>query len=1061
MGPIVKYRMPRRGFVGFMAWPLVSLVLAASAQTPGGALTGVVTDPTGALVAHARITITHQSTGQQRQSETAAEGRYVAPALPAGTYTVQVEAAGFQTLTRIAIVETGSTTTLDLSLPVAAAGEVLEVRAGTPQIRRDAYDVSHVVTRDQIEGLPLNGRSVLELAKLEPGAQSPTYASNNRTFVPLLGSPIGQNGRATRITVDGGSIMMIGNGGSALGLSQEVVQEFQVSSANLDLSTGTTTSGAVNIVTRSGGNQLHGDAFVYLRDHILSAYPGLRRSAFTPDPFFQRRQGGFVLGGPLRKDRAFYFASFERTEQRGVLFTEILTPEFASWRTQATSPRYVDQVTGRVDTRLGRAHTFFLHFSHEGVSTFSTTTLNVSARAHPSAWTRQPAWADQSLLGLTSLLRPGLVNDLRFSYFFISSRESPARPVDCGNCPAAGAPTINVNPDLFLGNSTTAAVLGRRFHLHDVLSWSRGKHRVRFGGDYEVSRGGRTDTGNEPVSMTLYSPEQVRAYNQLPTTPVNLRIPLPPSFTRLEDILQLPVQSILIGIGDPVVPQKDHGHTRVQPLVHLFFQDAWQVHPRLTVNFGLGWTFDAPLNYDLARPAYLAPLFGAGQLGRRAHDWNNLGPAAGFAYSPGDDGKTVIRGGFGIYYDFNTSFGSTDAERVSLSPRGTSRGTYRNSGIRNPVSLPGLPAGTALTLLSRTPTLFTGAVLMQYLAAIRAGLEQQRSTPSSQQPEATNIEADKQGSLLALEFPNPTGTHFSLGVQREIARDLVVSADFVVRRFTHLPTRIDRNRFFSAGGPVLRVCLAVERDDPGARCSTGPIDVFTPIGRAEYRGLLVRAEKRLSERLQFLASYAYSRNSGHMFSNGFDNDHPLANSGPLDRDVPHLLIFSVSSQLPLGLRLGALASYASAPPFSAFLGGLDLNGDGTTGDLLPGTRANAFQRGMSKTDLRRLVEVFNRSYAGRTDALGRPIPTVTLPATFAFGDSLFTLDLRLSRSFAAGKRLRILLIGEAFNLFNTANLSGYSGDLLSAGFGQPTGRVTQAFGSGGPRSFQLATRLSF
>ncbi len=205
---------------------------------------------------------------------------------------------------------------------------------------------------------------------------------------------------------------------------------------------------------------------------------------------------------------------------------------------------------------------------------------------------------------------------------------------------------------------------------------------------------------------------------------------------------------------------------------------------------------------------------------------------------------------------------------------------------------------------------------------------------------------------------------------------------------------------------------------------------------------------------------------GHSFGNAFNNDNWLENYGPLDRDVRHILNLSGVVRLPLQFQLGFVVTYDSKPPFSAFLGslagGLDLNGDGTRGDLLPGAKVNEFNRGLGKEDLRRLVDEFNRNDAGKRDALGRPIPRITLPADFEFGDGLLTHDLRLSRVFAFGERWRVTLIGEVFNLFNIANLSGHSGDLLlGAGFGQPTGRVTQVFGSGGPRAFQLGARVIF
>jgi len=170
-------------------------------------------------------------------------------------------------------------------------------------------------------------------------------------------------------------------------------------------------------------------------------------------------------------------------------------------------------------------------------------------------------------------------------------------------------------------------------------------------------------------------------------------------------------------------------------------------------------------------------------------------------------------------------------------------------------------------------------------------------------------------------------------------------------------------------------------------------------------------------------------------------------------------------QLPARFELGLNFSYSSAPPFSATVGssstGIDFNGDGTFGDLLPGTTVNAFNRGLGRGDLARLVDHFNQTYAGTSDPHGRPIPRLTLPGNYAFGDNFQSLDLRLSRSLVFHERWRLSLIGEVFNLYNKANLSGYSGDLTSAAFGQPTARYTQVFGSGGPRAFQLALRFAF
>jgi len=1044
---------------------LLALSLAipsvVDAQIPAGAIGGYVADGTGARITSASITITSKGTGLKRTVVTSGEGEFSAVMLMPGVYEIAVEAPGFKHLAREATVEAGSTATVNLSMQVGPGKENVTVEGASPQIRYESHEVNSTVTRSQIEGLPLNGRNFLELTKLEPGAQQPTKTSNNRTLVPLLGSPVGQNGRGTRLTVDGGSVMEVGNGGVAMGFSQEAVQEFQVSTANFDVSTGVTASGAVNVATRSGSNQLHGSAFLFFRDHHLSAYPALHRDPSNPDPFFQRRQYGFSIGGPIRRNRAFFFGDVERTDQRAVVSTELVTPDFATLSRITPSPTYVTQLSFRTDVQLSPKHLLFVRYSHEGSFANTPTTLNGAGfRAYPSAWTRQLEWADQSIMGLTSQLNAGITNNAHFSYFFVSYAERAPETADCPTCLGIGAPFITVEPDLFIGTSATTALLGRRYHLNDVVSWQQGLHHVQFGGDWETTRGGRTDIGDQPVSMTLFSPQNVRDFNAVQTP--DQQIPLPASFLSLQDILQLPLRNFTVGIGDPFVPQAGFGKARVSPLVHVFFQDTWHLHPRIVIDYGVAWTYDAPLNYDLSKPPYLAPVLGAPGLTPTHKNWKQFSPSFGFAWNLRDDGKTVIRGGVGTYYDFETAFRIADDERVSLGPRGVGRGSYFSGGIGNPLTdVPGVPQGSLLDFFD--PTRFTGAELLQILPAIRNELARTRGNPNNRDFSVTNIEADKQGFIDASNLPSPSALHGSVGLQREFTRDLVVSANFVVRHFRHTsgPGAIDADRFSSVNGRVLPICTDAQASDSKALCSLGPIAFTSGIGSTTYKGLLVRAEKRFSKGLQLLASYAYASNTGDNFSNGFNNDDPLENKGPLDRDIRHILTFSGILQMPLQLRLGVFSSYVSKPPFSVFLGGLDFNGDGTTDDLLPGTKVNQFNRGLGRIDLSRLVGEFNQRYAGGQDAQGTFIPPITLPSRFQFGDSFLTQDLRLSRDFMLRDRWRITVIGEVFNLFNIGNLSGRSGDLLNPGFGQPTSRVTQVFGSGGPRAFQLAARVSF
>src|SRR5262245_47079326 len=622
---------------------LVTLVAANSAhgQAPTGAIAGVVRDQSGAAVPKAQVKLTSMSTGLRRAVATSEQGDYSFPALLPGEYQVSTEVQGFKRMVSRATVEAGVTTNADFDLVVGGTNDSVTVEGASPQIQYDSHTVGGVVTHGQIQGLPLNGRSFLELAKLEPGVQPPARASSNRIFVPALGQPLGNSGRGTRVTVDGGSIMAVGNGGSAMGFSQEVVREFQIATVNFDLTTGPTNGAAINVVTRSGGNELNGTAFYFFRDHTLAAYPALNREPANPDPFFQRRQFGFALGGPIRRDRLFFFGNYERNEQRGVVATTLLTKEFAHLSRITSSPYFGNQLSLRLDGRLTDKHTAFIRYSHDGVRAFGPPTTQPNA--YPSFWTQQPLWADLSIFGLTSVLRDTLVNDFRFSYFYVNSSQTEPTERECPGCLGVGAPEITVpHVQLSIGKAMIQRTLGRRFHLNDYVTWQRGAHRVRFGVDWEYNRGGVRMVSNEPAALMLFSPQEARQAN----------IPLPSAFRTLDDILQLPLKSVTWGIGDPRVPQENGSLVRTWNTLRLFFQDTWRLHSRLTVNYGLGWNIDRNLNYDLAKPTLLAPILGADGLGPTRKQWKNLSPLLGLAWTPWRDGKTVIRAGAGIFYDF-------------------------------------------------------------------------------------------------------------------------------------------------------------------------------------------------------------------------------------------------------------------------------------------------------------------------------------------------------------------------------------------------------------------------
>ncbi|MGD1091894.1 MAG: carboxypeptidase-like regulatory domain-containing protein, partial [Bryobacteraceae bacterium] len=288
-----------------LACAIVLASLTATAQSPTGIISGTVTDSSGAVVPNATITVTNKGTGAARTMQSNEAGVFSAPALEPGEYEVRAESTGFSTTVRSAQVQAGNTITVNMSMNVGAATEVVTVEAASAQINFESNTIQGVIARNTIQDIPLNGRSYLYLASLEPGvsmvAGSPSQYNGIFT-VSILG---GISGR-TLITLDGANIDDSVQGGSSMNFSQEVVQEFQMQALNSDLSTGITGSGAINVVTRSGSNDFHGGAYFFYRDHNMAAYPGLERQPLFPNPFFARRNPGFSLGGPIKKDKLFF-----------------------------------------------------------------------------------------------------------------------------------------------------------------------------------------------------------------------------------------------------------------------------------------------------------------------------------------------------------------------------------------------------------------------------------------------------------------------------------------------------------------------------------------------------------------------------------------------------------------------------------------------------------------------------------------------------------------------------------------------------------------------------------
>ena len=1035
------------------------LALRALAQAPTGAIAGTVYDASGAVVPNASIKVRSDATAFERSLLSNQAGQYSAPSLAAGTYDIRAEAPGFHALDTKAVVSTGNVTTVDLHLQVGEQKDTVTVATAPQLIDVERNTLDQVVTRQQIQQLPLNGRSFLQLAFLSPGVMiSSAYQGDYNRAMDV--SVLGNDPDRTRIAVDGARINDAVDGGTQQNFSQEIVQEFQISSVNFDLSTGISAGGAINIVTRTGTNQLHGSGFFFFRDHHMAAYPGLNRDPLAPDPFFARRQLGGWIGGPIIKDRLFFFAAYEHNNQDGV-FTSVPTdPAFSSMARVTSSPRHDNLVNARLDYRISAGNTAFIRYSHDGNNAFAPRDVN----SLPSAWESNTNWADSGVFSLISTLRPTLVNEFRYSNTFWSNRNSPPTAAQCPDCVGLGGPNVVVQgAGIEFGNQTNSPQtrLTRRNIFADNMTWQHASHRMKFGAEIEFLKGTGTYNLYVPASITLFSPAEVRQLNP-PLAPL-----LPATFSTASDVLSLPLQTFAFGIGDvnqPPAFQRDQAdHDR---LFHLYSQDTWKLAPRFTLNYGLAWSFESnALNHDLTKPQFLAPIFGANGLGHEQHTYLRFTPAAGFAWSLPDN-KTVIRGGGGIFYD-TINIEARLVERAYLGPLGTGFLPLPGSIVPNPIpGIPGLPPGAPLDI--RVPTVFSGNLLNTLLPLIRASaIQTLHVNPNNTDLSVRNIDVFKTGTdLFVADFVPSSAQHLSVGIQRQVTSDFAVTADFVYRHFLHETLRgVDLNHFYAVNGPVIPACTTATAQVPGVECSNGPIQATIAGGRATYKGLLVRADKRFSHRHAVQVSYALASDQNVYGIRQLDT--PIENLNNWLQDVGpnsprHILNISGLVEVPGGMQVTFISSFNSKPPFQPIITGVDFWGTGIDQFLLPGSGTNQFNFGLGKSDLIRLVNQYNQNYAGKKGPNpAQTFPAVTLPQNFSTGDVFNSQDLRVTKLFKFGERWQWQLFGEVFNLLNTANLSGYENNLLAPGFGQPTARFSSIFGTGGPRSFQLGTRLSF
>lgn len=1046
----------------------LSVGQAVLGQSTAGTITGQVVDESGLAVPGATVTLIHVATGTTRTVVSDDQGRYRAPALPLGEYEIRASLAGFQTaVLRGITLAVGRELVVDVTLKVGEISEEVEVTSKAPLVTTTSSTLSGLVDPEQIRNLPLNGRSFADLSVLEAGVVSfrnaissdPTASNFGGTGVRLVINGI--RPELNNILLDGtDAVDAFGNApGSAGGflLGVDTILEFETLTGNYSAEYGRAAGGIINAVTRSGTNELHGSVFEFHRNDNLDA-----RNFFDTrqKPEFKRNQFGFTVGGPIVKDKTFFFGSYEGLRDRLGLTRFARVPTAAARRGElpsgnvavnpavrpfldlfplpngrdfgdgsgefsfgANPPTNEDFFVVKIDHQFSPNHSMFGRFTFDdGDKTFPPLGTLFGPNLEPSFIVRL---SRQQLLTIEekAVISPRLLNTFRFGFNRSTQIEDnfprnfrPDLSFFAGDTSGMGA--INVQGLSLIGNTlgTPGHTIQNEFQFNDDIAYTIGPHALKFG--FVGKRFQYNDN-------RLFQQKGQFVFDGLR----NFLLGIPVSF-----------------IKD--APGSDYTSAVRFSVFGFYLQDDVKATQRLTLNLGFRYEFmTTPFNELGPVRNFKDPLRDreASVVSKKPIEnpsLKNFMPRFGFAWDPTGSGRTSIRGGFGVFFQQLTAANLNFVFRLSQPPVKT-------------VLIGGPPAARAFPK-ARVPDPFVPTFVFP----------------------------------LEFDAKSPYTLQWNLNIQREIFTDAVFSIGYVGTRGIHLaaPTEINFKRrqivngraFFPPGPPI--------RENP----NFSAINLRDFGSDSFYHALQLRFQKRMSRGLHLQASYTLSKN--------IDNSPPILRdfeNAPsilfdwfqrdLDRslagfDVRNNFVLNFSYELPVGRgkALGGNLTGAAAK----LLEGWQVNGILSFASGNPFTVENAFDRtgtaaiGPFRHDRPNLrAGASNNPKTGSPDGWFDPSAFELQPVGFlgnlgrntVIGPGLANFDFSIFKTVSLGERVGLQFRAELFNLFNRANFStpdrafrfafvGARPDgsgIVSGAAGRITGTVTSS------RQLQLALKLIF
>jgi hypothetical protein len=756
--------------------------VSAQVTTSTGGIQGTIQDKQGGVVASAKVILTNKATGQTLTVPVNESGIYATGSLKPGEYQVRVEAAGFSTAELKVAVEVGVISSGNVTLEVGSEKTIVAVESSVVAVNEEQATVQGVLTSQQIESLPINGRNFLDLAQLEPGVQIQDGANFDPTkngFSSI--SFAGHFGRTTRIEVDGVDISDETVGTTTQNIPQISIREFQIGQSSLDLSTELTSTGTVNVVTRSGTNDIHGESFFAWRGDSVSAKLGS-----LPSPF-DRKQYGARLGGAIIKDKLFYFGGFERAQQ-SLQSLQVLPAPFNGLSSSFDSPFHDTMYIGRVDWQARPNLQIFYRFSYEQNRTVKGIIPNnfqpfANADNTPvhavGVDYSHGTWTHSLRIGYTKF-RNGIDDAVIGGSVF---DPSPGIAVEIGgdpNCLTAGADPFCSGPSFLAPQKTFQSNKQTKYDGTKTL----GKHTVRFGAGFNRIQNGVFGAfiGSAPIVGSNFNlPAGADASNPLDYSVTALSLGNGQGF-----FTERP------GFGFPGGESSD---TRIQ----FYAGNAWKMKSNLTVTIGLRYVRDSGrTDSDLAPiPCSATTLFtctgnfvdqfGAGLGGRVRQPNKNFAPQIGVAWDPQKNHKTVIRAGFSLAYE-NALFNNVLFDRNGRLSQGLFLVT-QNVCPAGQLALPG--GGTITAVPSDGHDIATqvcgqpiGSVASDAMelekiyrdATLSAGAQSNGGFIGNLGADAFNLTLT---DLLAPQYRSPYSMEFNIGVSRELRPGTVLSVDYL------------------------------------------------------------------------------------------------------------------------------------------------------------------------------------------------------------------------------------------------------------------------------------------